>query len=56
MGVMPCIKRFIKINCLEAIKKLNCLTLFNENERNEIVYWLEKEIYHTSNLRQVKYI
>lgn len=50
MGVMPCIKRFIKINCLKSIKELKCQSVINEKERNEIIYWLEREIFHTKNL------
>ncbi|KAM7341881.1 uncharacterized protein ACRADG_009507 [Cochliomyia hominivorax] len=52
LGVMPCVKRFIKANCLEDLRNLSCLTLNNERERQEIVYWLEREIYHKTNLRK----
>ncbi|XP_037815975.1 uncharacterized protein LOC119606513 [Lucilia sericata] len=51
LGVMPVIKRFIKANCLEDIKNLNCKSSINEQQRLEIVYWLEREIFHSSNLR-----
>ncbi|XP_065369674.1 uncharacterized protein LOC135961948 [Calliphora vicina] len=54
LGVMPVIKRFIKANCLKDLRNLTCKTWTNEKARLEIVYWLEREIYHSSDLRNIK--
>lgn len=50
MGVMPTIKRFIKENCLEDIKNIECHYMANINAHERLIYWLEREIYHTTDL------
>ncbi|XP_013101483.2 uncharacterized protein LOC106083167 isoform X1 [Stomoxys calcitrans] len=52
LGEMPCIKRFIQENCLNTLNNISCIGAMNEKLREELLYWLQREIYHTSELKK----
>ncbi|XP_075165365.1 uncharacterized protein LOC142237821 [Haematobia irritans] len=52
LGEMPCIKRYIQENCLEILKTITCGPVINKKFHTELIYWLQREIYHTSDLRR----
>uniref|UniRef100_A0A1A9W7R0 Uncharacterized protein n=1 Tax=Glossina brevipalpis TaxID=37001 RepID=A0A1A9W7R0_9MUSC len=51
LGEVPCTKRYIRENFYDVIKNIECGSDVNEKERAELLYWLSREVYHTSNLR-----
>lgn len=50
---MPCIKRYMQKNCTEDLEALECLVEANARLRFELLYWLHREIYHISDVREV---
>uniref|UniRef100_A0A1A9W7R4 Uncharacterized protein n=1 Tax=Glossina brevipalpis TaxID=37001 RepID=A0A1A9W7R4_9MUSC len=51
LSEMPWIKRHMKENYYEALENMKCDTKSNDKLRSELLYKLDREIYHTSELR-----
>ncbi|XP_073812111.1 uncharacterized protein [Musca autumnalis] len=51
LAEMPCIKRYIRVKCLESLKRIECMSLPNKEVHDELLYRLQREIYHTSALK-----
>ncbi|XP_061393932.1 uncharacterized protein LOC133329474 [Musca vetustissima] len=52
LGGMPCIKRYMKATFLEHLKNIECVSMNNKEAHAELLYWLQREVYHTSALKQ----
>ncbi|XP_037945031.1 uncharacterized protein LOC119677655 [Teleopsis dalmanni] len=46
LGDMPCMKRYIRLNCEKSIKDMICLNKTNECLRDNMLKWLNTEIYN----------
>uniref|UniRef100_A0A1A9UWI5 Uncharacterized protein n=1 Tax=Glossina austeni TaxID=7395 RepID=A0A1A9UWI5_GLOAU len=48
---VPRIKAYMRMNCYEDLKKLDCEDKINEERKAELLHKLDREIFHTSRLR-----
>lgn len=48
---VPRMKRYMKTNCFQILQQITCEDTVNEKRKNELLYKLNREIYHTSGLR-----
>uniref|UniRef100_A0A1A9UWK0 Condensin complex subunit 1 C-terminal domain-containing protein n=1 Tax=Glossina austeni TaxID=7395 RepID=A0A1A9UWK0_GLOAU len=48
---VPRMKSYMKTNCFQILQQINCEDTVNEKRKNELLYKLNREIYHTSGLR-----
>lgn len=48
---MPWIKRYMKENYYKTLENLKCDSKSNDKLRSELIYKLDREVYHISDLR-----
>uniref|UniRef100_A0A1A9W7R5 Uncharacterized protein n=1 Tax=Glossina brevipalpis TaxID=37001 RepID=A0A1A9W7R5_9MUSC len=50
---VPRIKHLMRTNCYEILKKIDCELKISEDRKAELIHKLDREIYHTNELRAI---